>query len=233
MASEARNTEREDRILNSSAQLIARYGFDKTTMEDIAREAGVSKGALYLHFKSKDDLFDVLLLRESERMSERILERIVADPQGGTIFSIFAHSLNAVGESPLLRALYTQDRRLLGDYMRKLRDTRMYTGGFSFGTEFVQQMQAAGLIRQDIRADVITFILIMLRYGLFTVEEAISIQDPPPIEDVSAVVAEMLDKAFAPEGGDSEAGKRAFMQLIEHGKGILADIRARKGAPQD
>ncbi|MCB0031981.1 MAG: helix-turn-helix transcriptional regulator, partial [Anaerolineales bacterium] len=40
------NPERETRILQAAAQLFAHYGFDKTTVSDIAREAGVSKGAI-------------------------------------------------------------------------------------------------------------------------------------------------------------------------------------------
>ena len=59
--------EREQRILDAAANLIAHYGYDKTTVDEIAREAGVSKGAIYLHFKSKEDLFEALLLREIGR----------------------------------------------------------------------------------------------------------------------------------------------------------------------
>ena len=55
------NPERETRILQAAAQLFAHYGFDKTTVSDIAREAGVSKGAIYLHFASKEELLERFL----------------------------------------------------------------------------------------------------------------------------------------------------------------------------
>ena len=57
----AADPDREQRILDAAADLIAHFGYDKTTVDDIARRAGVSKGAIYLHFKSKDDLFEGLL----------------------------------------------------------------------------------------------------------------------------------------------------------------------------
>ena len=38
---------KKERVLQTASRLITRYGFEKTTMEDIARESGVSKGALY------------------------------------------------------------------------------------------------------------------------------------------------------------------------------------------
>jgi AcrR family transcriptional regulator len=49
------------RILDAAASVFARRGFSDARMDDVADEAGVSKGGLYLHFKSKDDLFDALM----------------------------------------------------------------------------------------------------------------------------------------------------------------------------
>jgi AcrR family transcriptional regulator len=49
------------RILDAAASVFARRGFSEARMDDVADEAGVSKGGLYLHFKSKDDLFDALM----------------------------------------------------------------------------------------------------------------------------------------------------------------------------
>lgn len=46
-----------DKILKASAKCFSRKGFSETTMDEIAIEAGVSKGALYWHFKSKEELF--------------------------------------------------------------------------------------------------------------------------------------------------------------------------------
>ena len=58
------NEERRERVLNVAAELIVHYGYDKTTVSDIAREAGISKGAIYLHFDSKEALFEALITRE-------------------------------------------------------------------------------------------------------------------------------------------------------------------------
>ena len=45
-----------DQILNAALSLFARQGFAHTSMNDIVRESGVSKGGVYWHFKSKDAL---------------------------------------------------------------------------------------------------------------------------------------------------------------------------------
>lgn len=45
-------------ILNAAGEVFARFGFKKASMEDIARRAGVGKGSIYLHFESKEELFE-------------------------------------------------------------------------------------------------------------------------------------------------------------------------------
>ena len=49
------------RILDAAASVFARRGFSGARMDEVAGEAGVSKGGLYLHFKSKEELFDALV----------------------------------------------------------------------------------------------------------------------------------------------------------------------------
>lgn len=61
----SRRQERAHRILDAAAALILRWGYNKTTVDDIAREAGVAKGTIYLHWKMKEDLFGALIQREN------------------------------------------------------------------------------------------------------------------------------------------------------------------------
>ena len=50
----------QDRIIDAALICFAKKGFDKTRMGDIALESKVSKGTLYIYFKSKEDLFNAL-----------------------------------------------------------------------------------------------------------------------------------------------------------------------------
>ena len=49
-------TKKEKVIIKSGMKLFAQKGFSSTSIQEIATESGISKGAFYLHFKSKDDL---------------------------------------------------------------------------------------------------------------------------------------------------------------------------------
>ena len=70
--------ERKQQILNAAEEVFTQKGFDEARMEDIAEGTGLSKGTLYLYFKSKDDLIiailDRIFLREFEQM-ERLKDQ--------------------------------------------------------------------------------------------------------------------------------------------------------------
>jgi AcrR family transcriptional regulator len=47
----------KERIVGSGLELFSRYGFRRTSVDEIAHQAGVAKGTVYLSFKSKDEIF--------------------------------------------------------------------------------------------------------------------------------------------------------------------------------
>jgi AcrR family transcriptional regulator len=73
MATAVREEVREA-ILDATDRLLARYGYRKMTVEDIAREVGIGKGSVYLHFTSKEEV----VLSHVDRIVERLKERLWA-----------------------------------------------------------------------------------------------------------------------------------------------------------
>ncbi len=65
---------RPDEVLDAALKMFAQKGFAATKVEDIAREAGLSKGAIYRYFPSKEDIFESLVNRAIAPMAERTLE---------------------------------------------------------------------------------------------------------------------------------------------------------------
>jgi AcrR family transcriptional regulator len=68
-----------DAILDAMERLLARYGYRKTTVDDLAREAGVGKGSIYLHFPSKEEVALCSIDRVVGRVQERLRELADAD----------------------------------------------------------------------------------------------------------------------------------------------------------
>jgi len=65
----AKREDIRDLILDSVDVLLARYGYSKMTVEDIARQTGIGKGTIYLHFSSKEEL----TLSHIDRIIDRLL----------------------------------------------------------------------------------------------------------------------------------------------------------------
>jgi AcrR family transcriptional regulator len=66
-------TEKRDRILDAAQSLFVRYGVKRTSIDDVAREAGVAKGTVYLSFEFKAELFAAI--------AERLCANTLADAQ--------------------------------------------------------------------------------------------------------------------------------------------------------
>jgi AcrR family transcriptional regulator len=69
----ARREQTRDRLLAAAARVYARSGFNGATLDDVAAEAGFTKGAVYGHFGSKENLLVALV---DEFLSEQIAEQI-------------------------------------------------------------------------------------------------------------------------------------------------------------
>jgi len=71
-----------DGIVDAADRLFVRFGYRRTSMDDVAGEAGVAKGTLYLYFASKDALFRAVLARNLEA-AERLCD--AARAEGGDL----------------------------------------------------------------------------------------------------------------------------------------------------
>jgi AcrR family transcriptional regulator len=90
--------ERRDALLDAAFAAFARTGFRRTSMEDVAREAGVSRAALYLHFRNKEEVF------------RSLAERVHAEALAGAVAALTEPG--AIGER-VLRALEAKSLRFL------------------------------------------------------------------------------------------------------------------------
>jgi AcrR family transcriptional regulator len=70
--------ERRAQIIQAALACFTRQGYVNTTMDDIVAESGLSKGAIYWYFKSKDDLFKAAANAVMERAAEKSLATIMA-----------------------------------------------------------------------------------------------------------------------------------------------------------
>ena len=219
---------RERRLLDAATRLFARFGFDKTSVDDIASAAGVSKGAVYLHWPSKFNLFEAVLIREGLALLEQVVQRVDADPEGGTIGSIYRHSIDALGNNPLLLAAYTVDTAVLGEYVRR-QEPAVYSQRLLFGVEFVRRMQAANLIRPELDPQMVAYGMGVVSFGLLSIGQLSPSLGVPPLGALAEMLGDVVERGFGT--GDrhaAAAGKQAFGIVVDETRRLYLE---RTGSP--
>jgi AcrR family transcriptional regulator len=99
-----KSSEREERVFAAALDVFTRYGFQRTTMDDIARAAQMSRPALYLHFKNKRDIYRALAARMTLDMTAS-LQRLLDRP--GPTHSVLLSAFDTAIIEPLARIAAT------------------------------------------------------------------------------------------------------------------------------
>jgi AcrR family transcriptional regulator len=109
-------TERSERtrrrILEAAGRCFADLGFAKTTVEEIARAAGVSKALVYLHFHGKEELLEAVFqgtLDEWSAFTRSEAERQDDGSVAGAIAAMHRASIEYARDHPLLRSLINRE----------------------------------------------------------------------------------------------------------------------------
>lgn len=161
-----------ENILDAGLRIFSKKGYVSTTLDDIAREAGVTRGAVYWHFKNgKPELFEVLI-NERSRGAQEIANAVVAE--GGTPLYVLERILTrmmeyleedddfrAVQELTILRTEVVPE---LEDSMKeKFRLQRASIDSFA---DLVRKGQEAGEIRPDVDPEIAAVAAIGLMNGV-------------------------------------------------------------------
>lgn len=165
---EARKT-----ILETAAGVFAQKGYVEATMDDVAKELGVSKGAVYQYFGTKDELFHELCGAAAKTIEERLrtsftgpdmrqaAERYMSaeldrfQKRGVLTFEAFAHAPRNQSMSKMLRKSYSTVLEVM--------------------TAFLETLKKKGRLKQEMDSAAVAELLIALRHGvLATVLQGVS-----------------------------------------------------------
>lgn len=123
-------------LLRAAAAVFSERGFRGASVDEIAQRAGYSKGAIYWHFESKDDLFFALLEERLERPTREMIELLESAPpeqdMGAEASRRFAELLESERELLLLQHEYwsqaVRDSKLRARYARRRAKLRAALG---------------------------------------------------------------------------------------------------------
>ncbi len=176
----------------------------------------MGKGTIYLHWKDKNELFRAAVMREEHRYSEDLQRRIAADPDGGLLHRVITHSMLATYSNPLMAALIRGKSDIFSGLIGGS-EPALFNQLLGDSDAYFAQLQEAGLIRKDIPASIITYLLTALKIGVIYSPDLFSQEHQPSMEQLAEVVSDMirgwLEPAQLPEQTDT--GKQMFTELLD------------------
>lgn len=219
--------ERAGRILDAAGTLIQRWGYHKTTLDDIARQARVARGTIYLHWKTREALLAALLAREYLKVAEDLRQRMQEDPQGATLRGFAKHSLLATLHNPLIRAMMARDTEMLGKWAEQASASATFTKRMDEYRCFMETLRTQGLINTDLDLSTQTYILGAIWMGFLTSSDWIAQEFRCSDEAIADMLAETIQRTLAPQTtahqqNAAEAGN-IFRQYIEQERDMLQE----------
>jgi len=158
--------DRHEQLLEAAAKRFALYGFRRTVVDDVARDAGIAKGSVYLHVQNKDELFRQTLRRERGLMAKAAREAI---PDGAgpreAIQALTLRVLDWIDERPLLGRLMIGDVELgLGPELARLVEEDCHDEQALFGlvAEHVEHGRAGGEFRGDLSVEAAVTVVVSI-----------------------------------------------------------------------
>lgn len=187
-----------DAILDATDRLLTRYGYKKMTIDDLAREVGIGKGSVYLHFSSKEEIalshIDRIIerlkknlraivdkpLSVEERLSEMICERVLYRFDSVQHYSQSLDELLAHLRSKLLdrrKRYFDEEARIFAAVIAEGQASGLFASGDSF----------------DLGQTLITATNSLLPYSL----SAIELGDRAAVAERTRKTAEILIRGLA------------------------------------
>lgn len=151
--------ERRNRIMDAAMRVFARSGVHQARMDDVAREARMSKGALYWYFRSKEDLLKAILARMFEP-DLQLMEELVRQRERSAVERLETMARKALDSLPQMRVtqallyeFYALAARtgplqtLIRDYYRRYYEllTELLAQGIEQGELRIQNPQRAAM----------------------------------------------------------------------------------------
>ncbi len=154
-------------ILKAAGAVFAKSGFHKSTISQIAREAGVADGTIYLYFKNKEDILYQFLSYKTEIVFKRMHKAVNTTENAKVkLRNLIKAHLKEFQDDKDMAEVFQSEVRYIRDIAPQIKNiSRMY---LDLLTEIIEQGQIEGTIRQNL------FMGVVKRYILGAVEGVIN-----------------------------------------------------------
>lgn len=167
MAAPDPRSSKSHRILEAAVKVFARKGYTAATVSEVAREAGVADGTIYLYFKNKDDILVHFFRFKAQQVFDRFRAAVAAGTGANAkLRNLVRAHLSEFQKDPDMALLYMvethQGRRAAEEQIRTMSKTYQ-----DILSEILEQGQQEGVIRRDL------YVGLVRRFIVGAVEETI------------------------------------------------------------
>ncbi len=229
LRSPQQRAERAARILDVAADLLRRHGYRRVSIDDVAAGAGIGKGTVYLHWKTREQLFSAVFAREVLYAADELRQALQQDPQACVLRNFSRIYFLAVVNRPLLYGFLLDDPDLLGK-LTNTADTARDDRHGAMVRDFLGLLAEHGLLRDDLRVDEIGYAYQATFEGFLRAEGAAPAGGQEQRADLLALT---IQRAFESEPAVPEATLRdlaaATVALLD---GLISADRTASGIPE-
>jgi AcrR family transcriptional regulator len=215
---------RAARILDVTADLLLRFGYRRITIEDIADHADIGKGTVYLHWKTREELFGAVFEREVLHALDELVHALRHQPGAWRPHRLARSYFLGIMSRPLLAACFLGDAEVLGKLAKPGSSARENRHRL-VSHDYFRLLARYGLLRDDLRADAIAYGFMATLEGFIQAEATERPGSGP--QGRAEVLALIIQRAFETGRDVSAAEDKAIAtQVVELFAGLGAADRA-------
>jgi AcrR family transcriptional regulator len=185
--------------MEAALGVFARSGYDRATVDEIVRQAGFSKGAFYVHFESKEDLFWAMLEERISRQQEAFRQAVEhTQPLADNVRTILSGVFGLLREDPQWGSLYVEfaAHASRNEKVRQ-RLAAMYQRWRELIVEILSASRDAGRTRKDIDLPFVATLLIATVEG--SVMQSHLAPETVRLEEIVEPLTRTLSEWLAPD----------------------------------
>ena len=188
---------RADRIMDSAAELLLRWGYKRVTIDDVAAHAGIGKGTVYLHWRTREELFYAVILREQLGAIDEFLDAVQRDPRECLLHRFVRMKYLSGMHRPLIRAVVAGDPEIIGKLgSEKSSDLGKLMGVIS--SDYFELLAVHGLVRSDITLPELMYGVGAATLGFFTGDALLAVFDMHlSVERKADMLESALERTFS------------------------------------
>ena len=154
MPVKSRNGEKYHRIIAAATKVFARKGFFHAKVSDIAREAQVADGTIYLYFENKDDILICLFEEQMKVVLDNMVQRISGQRDAAAKIRVFALThLRLIELNKNMAEIIQVELRQSSKFMKEYKNEKFMQYLNLIG-DIIREGQDQGLFKRDIIPDI-------------------------------------------------------------------------------